>query len=73
MPAHSIGLQPHFVEPVIGRELTVRLKPALGETLVELFHYGFEQAGGEVDTAHAEYEEGWGMLQLKALKVAAEN
>lgn len=53
--------------------LTVRLKPALEGTLVELFHYGFEQTGGEVDAEHAGYEEGWGMLQLKALKAAAES
>ena len=53
--------------------LTVRLKPALGGTLVELFHHGFEQTGGEVDAEHAAYEEGWGMLQLKALKAATES
>ncbi len=53
--------------------LTVRLKPVLEGTLVELFHHGFEQTGAGADAEHAGYEEGWGMLQLKALKAAAES
>jgi uncharacterized protein YndB with AHSA1/START domain len=48
--------------------ITVRLTPALGGTLVELFHYGFERTGGDAASEHAGYEEGWGMTQLSALK-----
>ena len=48
--------------------MTVRLTPALGGTLVEIFHYGFEHTGGDVGAEHAGYEEGWGMTQLAALK-----
>jgi uncharacterized protein YndB with AHSA1/START domain len=48
--------------------MTIRLKPALNGTLVEIFHYGFERTGGDVAAEHAGYEEGWGMTQLAALK-----
>lgn len=48
--------------------ITLRLTPALGGTLVELFHHHFERTGGDVSATHAGYEEGWGMTQLTALK-----
>lgn len=53
--------------------ITLRLTTALGGTLVELFHHGFERTGGDTATEHAGYEQGWGMTQLMALKKAAEN
>ena len=53
--------------------VTIRLTPALGGTLVELFHHGFERTGtGAAAAEHAGYEEGWGMTQLKALKQICE-
>lgn len=52
--------------------ITLRLSRALGGTLVELFHHGFETTGGDVAAEHAGYEEGWGMTQLKALKEIVE-
>lgn len=52
--------------------VTLRLTPALGGTLVELFHHGFEHTGGDVGAEHAGYEAGWGMMQLSALKKIAE-
>lgn len=52
--------------------VTLRLTEALSGTLVELFHHGFERTGGDVGSAHAGYEEGWGMTQLNALKARAE-
>jgi uncharacterized protein YndB with AHSA1/START domain len=52
--------------------VTIRLQPALGGTLVELFHYGFEHTGGDVAAEHAGYEQGWGMTQLNALKTVVE-
>ena len=48
--------------------ITLRLTPALGGTLVELFHHGFEHASNDAAADHAGYEEGWGMTQLSALK-----
>jgi activator of Hsp90 ATPase-like protein len=48
--------------------ITLRLTPALGGTLVELVHHHFERTGGDVSATHADYEEGWGMTQLSALK-----
>ena len=48
--------------------LTLRLTPALGGTLVELMHGGFEHVGGDVGAEHAGYETGWGMTQLNALR-----
>lgn len=52
--------------------VTLRLTLALGGTLIELFHHGFERTGGDVAAEHAGYEQGWGMTQLKALKEIAE-
>lgn len=48
--------------------ITIRLTPALGGTLVELMHGGFEHVGGDVAAEHAGYETGWGMTQLNALR-----
>ena len=48
--------------------ITIRLKPAGGETMVELFHYGFELIGDDAGVTHAGYEQGWGMTQLAELK-----
>jgi uncharacterized protein YndB with AHSA1/START domain len=53
--------------------MTVRLTPALGGTLVELFHHGFEHTGGDVASEHMGYEQGWGMLQLASLKELVES
>jgi uncharacterized protein YndB with AHSA1/START domain len=52
--------------------ITLRLAPAPNGTLVELFHHGFERVGGDVAAEHASYEQGWGMLQLSALKAMVE-
>jgi uncharacterized protein YndB with AHSA1/START domain len=52
--------------------MTLRLTPALGGTLVELFHHGFEHVGGDVAGEHEGYEQGWGMLQLSSLKAVVE-
>jgi uncharacterized protein YndB with AHSA1/START domain len=51
--------------------LTIRLTPALGGTLVELMHHGFEQTGDQASEDHAGYEGGWGMTQLNALRKVA--
>jgi uncharacterized protein YndB with AHSA1/START domain len=51
--------------------LTIRLTPALGGTLVELLHHGFERTGERASEDHAGYEGGWGMTQLDALRKVA--
>jgi len=48
--------------------LTIRLTPALGGTLVELTHHGFERTGDSGSDDHAAYEGGWSMVQLNALR-----
>ena len=53
--------------------VSIRLTANAGETMVELFHYGFENTGGDVSATHAGYEAGWGMTQLQALKHCVEN
>lgn len=53
--------------------MTIRLGQALGGTLAEIFHYGFERTGGDVGAEHAGYEAGWGMTQLNALKAVVES
>lgn len=52
--------------------MTIRLTPALGGTVVELFHHGFERVGGDVAGEHEGYEQGWGMLQLSSLRATVE-
>jgi uncharacterized protein YndB with AHSA1/START domain len=52
--------------------VTLRLTPALGGTIVELFHHGFERTGDDAGVDHAGYEAGWGMTQLAALKTICE-
>ena len=52
--------------------ITVRLTAALGGTLVELMHHGFERVGGDVAAEHAGYEAGWGMTQLETLRAIVE-
>lgn len=51
--------------------LTIRLTSALGGTLVELTHHGFEHTGDRGSDDHAGYEGGWGMTQLNALRKIA--
>jgi len=53
--------------------VTLRLEAAPRGTIIELFHYGFERTGGDAAATHADYEEGWGMTQLRALKTLAEH
>ena len=51
---------------------TIRLTPAYGGTLVELFHHGFERLGSEAADNLQGYEEGWDVQHLKALRSIAE-
>ena len=48
--------------------LTIRLTEALDGTLVELMHHGFERTGARAREDHADYEGGWSMVQLTALR-----
>ena len=52
--------------------ITLRLTPALGGTMVELMHHGFERIGRDAFDDHASYEGGWGMTQLNALRSLVE-
>ena len=48
--------------------ITIRLKPYLDGTLVELFHHGFERVGPDAGEQHTGYEGGWNLRQLEALR-----
>jgi len=52
--------------------LTIRLTPALGGTVVELFHHGFERVGGDPGENHRGFEGGWTIRQLEALRQIVE-
>ena len=52
--------------------ITIRLTSALGGTMVELTHHGFERIGPAAADDHAGYEGGWGMTQLNALRALVE-
>ena len=52
--------------------ITLRLTPALGGTLVELFHHAFERVGADAADQHARFEGGWTMRQLDALRAIVE-
>lgn len=49
--------------------ITIRLRPCLGGTMVELLHHGFERVSDNAGDEHAGYESGWSMTQLKALRI----
>lgn len=48
-------------------QITLRLTPALGGTLVELFHHAIERVGADAAEQHRGFEGGWSMRQLEAL------
>lgn len=52
--------------------LTIRLTPALGGTLVELFHHGFERIGDGAAEQHRGFEGGWTTRQVEALRQLVE-
>ena len=52
--------------------ITIRLTPALGGTLVELFHHGFERLGRDPGEEHRGFEGGWTIRQLEALRKLVE-
>jgi len=52
--------------------ITIRLTPALGGTVVELFHHGFERVGGDAGENHRGFEGGWTIRQLEALRQIVE-
>jgi uncharacterized protein YndB with AHSA1/START domain len=52
--------------------VTIRLTPALGGTLVELMHHGFERLGGDPGEEHRGFEGGWTLRQLEALREIVE-
>ena len=48
--------------------MTIRLSEALGGTVVEILHHGFERTGANAGEEFTGYETGWGMLQLTSLR-----
>jgi uncharacterized protein YndB with AHSA1/START domain len=52
--------------------ITIRLRPALGGTLVELFHHGFERVGANPGEELEGYEMGWTAHHLVALREIVE-
>jgi uncharacterized protein YndB with AHSA1/START domain len=53
--------------------ITIRLTPALGGTLVELFHHAFERRGEAAADEHLGHEMGWTAYHLEALKAIVED
>lgn len=47
---------------------TIRLTPLYDGTLVELFHHGFERLGAAAADALEDYEAGWDVKHLRALR-----
>ncbi len=58
--------------PLASVLITVRLRPELGGTLVELFHDAIERTGEGAAEAHRGFEGGWTMRQLEALREIVE-
>ena len=52
--------------------ITIRLTPALGGTLVELFHHSIERVGDNAGEEHRGFEGGWTLRQLEALRELVE-
>jgi uncharacterized protein YndB with AHSA1/START domain len=53
--------------------ITIRLRPALGGTLVELFHHTIERTGPGAADQHLGFEMGWTAHHLEALKGIVED
>ena len=74
-PPHEVTFEDDWI-PSQGWEqptyITLRLTPALGGTLVELFHHTFERVGDNAGEEHSSYEGGWTMRQLEALRQVVE-
>jgi len=51
---------------------TLRLTPLYDETLVEIFHHGFERFGLAAADELEGYEDGWDLTHLKALREIVE-
>ena len=51
---------------------TFRLTPLYDETMVEIFHHGFERFGADAAGYLEGYEEGWDLKHLKALRSIVE-
>jgi uncharacterized protein YndB with AHSA1/START domain len=51
---------------------TLRLTPAEGGTVVELFHHGFERTGESLSTTLNGFEGGWTIRHLEALRQIVE-
>ena len=47
---------------------TIRLTPLYGGTQVEIFHHGFERLGVDAADNLQDYEDGWDIKHLKALR-----
>ncbi len=52
--------------------ITIRLTPALGGTLVELFHHAIERTGPNAAEHHRGFEGGWTTNHLEALREIVE-
>ena len=52
--------------------VTIRLTPALGGTLVELFHHTIERTGPNAADEHLAFEGGWDTRHLQALRKLVE-
>lgn len=75
-PPRELTFENDWFEPAMGwaapTYITLRLTPALGGTMVELVHHGFERTGKDPAEEHRGYEGGWGMLQLETLRELVE-
>ncbi len=56
----------------VSTQITLRLTQVGDETLVELFHHGFELLGESASAQHEAYEAGWNNQHLSALKKLVE-
>jgi len=70
-PEREVTLESNWEEPhawPVPTFFTIRLTPLYDETLVEIFHHGFERLGADAAEALEGYEEGWDVKHLKALR-----
>ena len=51
---------------------TIRLTPVYDETMVEIFHHGFERLGRGAGAELVDYEEGWTNRHLRTLRQISE-
>lgn len=75
-PEREVSFESQWDEPhgwAVPTFWTIRLTPHYSATMVEIFHHGFERLGVDGADNLQDYESGWDIKHLKALRAITES